>query len=174
VASGLPAPRAIAASIVTLLALVAGPGCEGQRTTRLSDSVSPGASTRDSPSASATSDLQVQTFRIASRDELVRRLGDLGWEEVVVFPNGDPESVEIWGGDDHWHAQTHSVVVGGRIGVTQAGIGGLPTGRLVSVRGEDGIRSQGILYWIEKEFVVALSPGEKSIAAQLEWVPVAT
>lgn len=166
------ASRATAASIVTLLALVVGSGCESQPTTRQSDSISPGAGARDSPSP--TSDLQVQTFRIASLDGLVRRLGDLGWEEIVVFPGGDPESVEIWGGDGHWHAQTHYVVDGRRIGVTQAGIGGLPTGRLISVRGEDGIRSQGNLYWIEREFVVAFSLGEKALAAKLEWVPVAT
>jgi hypothetical protein len=174
VASGAFAPRASAASIISLLTLITGPGCESQTAFRVSDSASPGASTRDAPSSSPTSDLPVQTFAIASRDELVRRLGDLGWEEIIVFPNGDPESVEIWGGDDHWHAQTHYVFAGRRIGVTQAGIGGLPPGRLVRVRGEHGIRSQGILYWIEREFVVAFSPGKKDLAARLEWVPVAT
>jgi hypothetical protein len=54
----------------------------------------------------------------------VQRLGDLGWEEAIIFPEGDPKSVEIWGGDDHWHAQTHYLVTGRRIGVTQAGVGG--------------------------------------------------
>ena len=76
---------------------------------------------------------------------------------------------EIWGGDDHWHAQTHYLAAGRRIGVTQAGVGGLPPGRLVRVRGEYGIRSQGVLYWIEREFVVAFSPGEKELALKLEW-----
>ena len=116
------------------------------------------------------SDVQGKTFRIGSRDELVQRLGDLGWEEVVIFPNGDPRSVEIWGGDDHWHAQTQYLVGGRRIEVTQAGLGGLPPGRLVRVRGEYAVRSQGIFYWIEREFVIALSPGEKGLAAKLEWV----
>jgi hypothetical protein len=114
--------------------------------------------------------MRVQTFTIGSQDELVQRLGDLRWEEVIIFPNGDPKSVEIWGGDDHWHAQTHYLAAGRRIGVTQAGVGGLPPGGFVRFRGEYGIRSQGILYWIEREFVVAFSPGEKELAAKLEWV----
>ena len=168
------APRASAASIAMLLALITGTGCESQSATRASDIATPGASTHDPSLSSPASELQVQTFVIASRDELVRRLGDLGWDEIIVFPNGEPESVEIWGDDDHWHAQTHYVFAGRRIGVTQAGIGGLPPGRLVRVRGEHGIRSQGILYWIEREFVVAFSPGEKELAAKLEWVPAAT
>ncbi len=145
--------------------------CESRPATRLSDSVTPGISTQGSPSA--TSGLEVRTFRITSRDELLRRLGDLGWGEIIVFPTGDPERVEIWGGDDHWHAQARYLVDGRRIVVTQAGVGGLPPGRLVRIRGEYGIRSQGVLYWIEREFVVAFSPGETALAAKLEWVPVA-
>jgi hypothetical protein len=110
------------------------------------------------------------TLKVASHKDLLQRLMELGWSEVLIFPNGDPKSLEIWGGDDHWHAQTHYLFAGMRVEVTQAGIGGLPPGRLVRVRGEDGIRSQGILYWIEREFVVALSPGDKKLAAKLEWI----
>jgi hypothetical protein len=109
------------------------------------------------------------TLKVASHKDLLQRLMELGWSEVLIFPNGDPKSLEIWGGDDHWHAQTHYLFAGMRVEVTQA-IGGLPPGRLVRVRGEDGIRSQGILYWIEREFVVALSPGDKKLAAKLEWI----
>jgi hypothetical protein len=170
---GAFARRVSAASVITVLALT-GPGCESQPAARVSNSASPDAGTGDSRSTSPTSDLQVQVFRIASRDKLLRRLGDLGWEEIVVFPNGNPKRVEIWGGDDHWHAQTHYVSAGTPIEVTQAGIGGLPPGRLVRIRGEQGIRSQGGPYWIERDFVVAFSPGEKELAARLEWVSVAT
>lgn len=173
-ASGAFAPRASAASIVTLLALITGPGCESQPAARVSNSASPEASTRDSPSTSPTSDLQVQTFRIESQDELVTALEDLGWKEIIVFPRGHPTRLQIWGGDDHWHAQTEYLSFGRRIEVTQAGIGGLPPGRLIRIRGEDWIRSQGNLYWIEREFVVAFWPGEKELAAQLEWVTIRT
>jgi len=160
------------AVVLGLLAASAAPACEVARSPHPTESLSDDPPSTDLGSASDEpgSDVQVQTFSVGSRDELVQRLGDQGWEEVIIFPNGDPKSVEIWSGDDHWHAQTHYVFAGRRIGVTQAGIGGLPPGRLVRVRGEHGIRSQGILYWIEREFVVAFSPGEKELASKLEWV----
>jgi hypothetical protein len=157
--------RTSAATTVMVFALLAGAACEGQP----APPSSPSPSESFSPSESPSSSLQVQAIKIGSRDELVRRLTELGWTEVVILASGDPKSVEIWGGDDHWHAQTHYLFHGRRIEVTQTGIGGLPPGRLVRVRGEDGIRSQGILYWIEREFVVALSPGETNLAAKLEW-----
>jgi hypothetical protein len=152
---------------VTVFALLAGAACESQP----APPSSPSPSESSPPSESPSSSLQVQMIKIGSRDELLQRLTELGWTEVVILPNGDPKSVEIWGGDDHWHAQTHYLFGGRRIAVTQTDIGGLPPGRLVRVRGEDGIRSQGILYWIEREFVVALSPGDKRLAAKLEWIP---
>jgi hypothetical protein len=136
----------------------------------VSESAPPEIGTDDPPSASPG--LQVQTSKVASRDELVRRLGDLGWDEIVVSPNGVPKSLEIWGGDDHWHARTHYAYAGRLIEVTQAGVGGLPPGRLVRIRGEYGVRSQGSLYWIERDFVVASSPDQKELAVQLEWVPL--
>jgi hypothetical protein len=173
VAPGPFAPRAVATIVLGLLAASVAPACEATRPSGSTESRSddPSSADQGSTSDNPASDVQVQTYRIGSRDQLVQRLGDLGWEEVIIFPNGDPKSVEIWGGDDHWHAQTHHLVTGRQIGVTQAGVGGLPPGRLVRVRGEYGIRSQGMLYWIEREFVVALSPGEEELAARLEWVP---
>jgi hypothetical protein len=170
VVSGASAPRTAVAWVLTLLALITGLGCESQPATLVSESAPSKAGTDDPPSASP--DLQVQTFKVASRDELVRRLGDLAWEETLVFPNGIPKSLEIWGGDGRWHAQTHYVYEGRRIEVTQAGVGGLQPGRRVRIRGEYGVRSQGSLYWIERDFAVAFSPGEKELAAQLEWVPL--
>jgi hypothetical protein len=172
VAPGPFVPRVVAALVLGLLAASA-LACEAASPPGSTESRSDDPSSPDQGSASDEpgSDVQVQTFKIGSRDELVQRLGDLGWEEVIVFPNGDPKSVEIWGGDDHWHAQTNYVAAGRQIGLTQAGVGGLPPGRLVLVRGEYGIRSQGAFYWIEREFVVAFSPGEKDLASKLEWVP---
>jgi hypothetical protein len=171
VAPGPFAPRAVAVIVLGLLAASVVPACVAARPPDPTESSSDDAPSTDegSPSDEPGSDVQVQTFRIGSLDELVQRLGDLGWEEVIFFPNGDPKSVEIWGGDDHWHAQTHYLAAGRRIEVTQAGVEGLPPGRLVRVRGEYGIRSQGVLYWVEREFVVAFSPGEKELAVKLEW-----
>jgi hypothetical protein len=165
------AMRAVAV-VLGPLATFTALACEAAPLPAVTASPSELSSSPDNGSASEEpgSDVQVERFRIKSRDELVQRLGDLGWEEVIVFPNGDPRRVEIWGGDGHWHAQTRYVMGGRRIEVTQAGVGGLPPGRLVRVRGEYGVRSQGIFYWIEREFVIAFSPGEKELAAQLEWM----
>ena len=52
----------------------------------------------------------------------------------------------------------------------QAETQGLPPGRLVSLRGLDGVRSDGALYWNERGFTFSLTPGEKELAARLEWV----
>ena len=54
--------------------------------------------------------------------------------------------------------------------MTQAGFEGLPQGRLVTVRGENGVRSDGGLYWLERGFTLAISSGNASIALELEWV----
>ena len=48
--------------------------------------------------------------------------------------------------------------------VTQAGFEGLPPGGLVRVRGEYGVRSDDGLYWIEREFTLAVSPAKKTLA----------
>jgi hypothetical protein len=172
VAPGPFAPRAVATIVLGLLAASVAPACEATRPSGSTESRSddPSSADQGSTSDNPASDVQVQTYRIGSRDQLVQRLGDLGWEEVIIFPNGDPKSVEIWGGDDHWHAQTHYLVTGRQIGVTRRSRRSparppRPCSRRI------GIRSQGILYWIEREFVVALSPGEEELAARLEWVP---
>jgi hypothetical protein len=126
VALGPFAPRAVAAIVLGLLATSVALAREAVRPSGSTESRSddPSSGGQGSTSDNPASDVQVQTYRIGSRDQLVQRLGDLGWEEAIIFPEGDPKSVEIWGGDDHWHAQTHYLVTGRRIGVTQAGVGG--------------------------------------------------
>ena len=105
-------------------------------------------------------------------DDLLAHVDDTGWEELLVLSKGDPIRLELWTGDGHWHAQTTYRYRGDRVSVTQAGGSGLPPGRLVDVRGEDGIRSGGNLYWIERAFTIAIAPGESRLAADLEWIPV--
>jgi hypothetical protein len=111
----------------------------------------------------------VQTHRLTSETRLRDLLRDVGWVETVVLQGGDPISLELWSGDGHWHAQTAYRFAGDRVSVTQAGSEGLPPGRLVRVRGEYGVRSEGGLYWLERGFTIAVRPGRESLALQLEW-----
>jgi hypothetical protein len=52
----------------------------------------------------------------------------------------------------------------------QAETEGLPPGRLIQLRGLDGVRSDAGPYSAERGFTFALSPGRKELAASLEWV----
>jgi hypothetical protein len=111
-------------------------------------------------------------YPVTSREEWFAHLLDTGWAHVVVLPGAVPIELELWTGDGHWHAQTTYRIPGRRVQVTQAGSAGLPPGSLVRVRGEFGVRSQGALYWIEREFALAVNPGEKPLAKRLAWVPL--
>jgi hypothetical protein len=57
------------------------------------------------------------------------------------------------------------------LSIVQAEGEGLPPGQLVRVRGEDGVRSGGGLYWTEDGFVMSLNPGRLELAASLIWLP---
>jgi hypothetical protein len=123
-----------------------------------------------SSSEEPRSDVELQTFALTSREDLLDHLRDIPWAEALVLPSGEPNQLEIWEGGGHWHASATYRFSHRRVTVTQAGFEGLPPGRLVRVRGEHGIRSEGGLYWIEREFTIAVFPGDKAIAQQLEWI----
>ena len=163
---------ASAATLVTLLALITAAACQGKRPPDVIESASATSppANEGSPSDQPSSDVQLETFALASRDELFDHLRDVGWAEAVVLPGAEPKQLELWEGDGHWHASTTYRFSGRRVSVTQAGFEGLPPGRLVRVRGDYGIRSQGGLYWIEREFTLAVFPGKKTIAFRLEWI----
>lgn len=79
--------RAVDAVVLGLLAATM-TACEADRPpdpARSASETSPSAG-QGSVSDEIGSDVQVQMFRVGSRDELVQRLGDLGWEEIIVFP----------------------------------------------------------------------------------------
>jgi hypothetical protein len=126
-------------------------------------------STSASPSDAPDSDVDVQTFSIAGSDELLERLGDLGWSEALILPGAEPRRLQVWGGDGHWHSRTSFRSHGMDVTLVQAGFEGLPPGQLTTIRGEDGVRSDGGLYWIEREFTFAISPANKVLARSLRW-----
>lgn len=171
-AQGPFAPRASAASLVTLLSLITGAACQSQRPRDVIESVSETSPPANggSPSGSPSSDVHLQIFPVGSRAGVVRQLRAIDWNEILVLPGADVERLELWESGGHWHAQTRYSLSGMRVEVTQAEGEGLPPGRLVRVRGEYGIRSQGSFYWNERGFVVAISVAKKSLAARLEWL----
>jgi hypothetical protein len=146
--------------------------CQGERqpVVIVSPTTTHQTSTTGSPSEEPSSDVMVETFKIGSRGELLGHLRDTGWPEAVVLSDAEPKSLELWTGDGHWHAQTTYRFAGGRVSVTQAGFEGLPPGRLVRVRGEHGVRSEGGLYWLERGFTLAISPAEKALTLRLAWI----
>ncbi|MGH2679994.1 MAG: hypothetical protein ACRDG8_05850 [Actinomycetota bacterium] len=167
--------RAVSRGVVVILAALsiaaAGSSCEGRRVGEPiegTDATIP--STPGPPSDGPVTDVDVHTYRLTSAAQLLELLQGVGWAEAVVLPGSVPFRLELWSGDGHWHAQTTWRSSGRRVQVTQAGFEGLPPGRIVEVRGEDGVRSDGGLYWLERGFTIALSPGATSIARELEWV----
>jgi hypothetical protein len=87
----------------------------------------------------------------------------------MILPGAKPVRLTIWEAEDHFHARTDYVVEGIRIGLIQAEGQGLTLGKSVQVRGVEGVRADGILYWEERNFVLSLSPGRLELAARLVW-----
>lgn len=162
-------PRVAGGAAVSILAtmVLTGLSCERRGIDEPVESES-GSTPTASPSGDPASSIDVQTHRLTSETHLKELLHQVGWVEAVVLPGGDPVSLELWSGDGHWHAQTTYRFAGDRVSVTQAGSEGLPPGKLVPVRGGYGVRSEGGLYWLERGFTIAVTPGEKSLALQLE------
>jgi hypothetical protein len=112
----------------------------------------------------------VVTHRVRSIGELRHLLRGIGWTEVIVLPGRMPDRLVVWESGDHWHARVDYVSAGTEISLVQAEGEGLPPGQLVEIRGEYGVRSDSGLYWPERDFIVALSPGRRGLAAELRWV----
>jgi hypothetical protein len=125
--------------------------------------------TSTSPSETPESDVVVQGFSLAGTDELLERLAGLGWSEALILPGAEPRRLQVWRGDGHWHSRTTFRSQGTIVTLIQAGFEGLPPGQLTTIRGQDGIRSDGGLYWIERHFTFAISPGSKKLARSLRW-----
>jgi len=123
-----------------------------------------------SPSASPMSDVVLETHRVTSIDDVLAVLEQIDWEQVLVFERGTPARLQVWESGGHLHARVDYGRPGLKLSLIQAEGEGLPPGQLVRVRGLDGIRSDGGLYWIERDFVIALSPGRKTLAAALTWL----
>ena len=126
--------------------------------------------TSTSPTDAPTSDVEVQTYSLTGSDDLHERLADLGWNEAMILPGAEPRRLQVWGGDGHWHSRTVFRSHAMDVTLIQAEFEALPPGRLTMIRGEAGVRSDGGLYWIERGFTFAISPGNKELARSLGWV----
>lgn len=127
-------------------------------------------SVEPSPSDSPMTDVVLETHRVTSVEDVLRVLEDIGWDQVLVFAGGTPKRLQVWESGGHFHARVDYGAPGVRLSLIQAEGEGLPPGELVRVRGEDGVRSDGNLYWTERGFVIALSPGRRALAVELGWV----
>lgn len=111
-------------------------------------------------------------MRVRSQHQLINRLQGLGWVSVVILPDANPVRLTIWEAGGHFHSRTDYLLDGSRVGLIQAEGQGLTVGQAVRVRGFEGVRADGILYWGEREFVLSLSPGQLELASRLRWVSV--
>jgi len=94
-------PRASAITVVMSLALFTSLSCQVERPEDEEDSsrATPSSSREGPQSDEPDSDVQVQTFRLASHDDLLDHLADVGWTEAVVLAGADAKRLELWGGD---------------------------------------------------------------------------
>jgi hypothetical protein len=134
------------------------------------ESTTPSPPVDPSPSEPAGSDVDLATHRVDSIAEVLRLLESIGWAGILVLEDGTPNRLLIWESGGHLHARTDYVGAGEKLSIVQAEGEGLPPGGLVMVRGEDGVKADGNLYWVERGFVIALSPGRKSLATSLTWM----
>lgn len=111
------------------------------------------------------------TIAVDSIRELVRRLGDSGFRNIVVLPLGRPVATTVYdhvGGD--LVAKTTYRSGEDEIGVTQVDQVKLPSaGKGVRVRGFDGIRIDQSVYWAERNDTIAISPGKRRYLDALTW-----
>ena len=49
----------------------------------------------NSPSDAPDSDVEVQTFPLEERDELLERLADFGWNEALILPEAEPQRLQL-------------------------------------------------------------------------------
>jgi hypothetical protein len=127
----------------------------------------PARSTQSPPET----DVDLVTHQVSFVDEVLQVLGNIGWEQALVLEDGTPNRLLVWEAGGHFHARVDYGPPGVEVSIVQAEGEGLPPGKLVRVRGEDGVRAGRGLYWTEEGFVVSLSPGTKALAATLTWLP---
>jgi hypothetical protein len=136
-------------------------------------------SATDTPTASASSaaetpshGLDVQSFQVGSLADLAEALEPTGFTQVLVIPEGRPNRLSMWMSEGRWHVRTDYTWRGSNFSIIQAqGVeDSLAPGEPITVRGHSGVRSDGGLYWKERGFVLALSPGQRGISGVLEWV----
>jgi hypothetical protein len=162
--------------LLSAMLLTACPGTVG------TNAASPGASASDDlcepiPSLSAVSGLQpgeirVTKTRVSSLQDVVRVLGDAGFPRLVVLPLGVPTEVQLaLESDRELIARTaYGLPNGSVVEVLQTCATHLPAvGRAVRVRGTDGISDGGSVRWVERGYLLGLSPGRTEYARALEW-----
>jgi hypothetical protein len=131
---------------------------------------SPGATpTSSSPSPRIVN----ETLQVASRRGLLKAIERVAmFRHAVVLAVGRPFVVQIWGSGAHFHAKTRYHLNGqGIVTVVQASHSGLiAAGRSATIRGRVGVIYQGVFYWTERGYSLALDPGTRQLASMLRWL----
>ncbi|MGZ5213660.1 MAG: hypothetical protein ACXWXM_08100 [Actinomycetota bacterium] len=163
--------------LLSAILLTACPGTAG--TSR----ASPGASTSDVdecepiPSKSAVSGFQPGEIRVtkagvSSLQDVVRVLGDAGFPNLVVLRLGVPTEVQLaLESDRELIARTaYRLPDGNIVEVLQTCATHIPAvGRAVRIRGADGIRDGETVRWVERGYLLGVSPGKTEYARALTW-----
>lgn len=155
----------VALGLVLLLAV----GCESNPSSDMTRTPRPTATSESQPASPAT-DVELETHRVSSIADVLSALENIGWNQVLVLKDGTPNRLLVWESGGHLHARVDYDNRGVKMSLVQAEGEGLPPGKLVHVRSEDGVKSDSGLYWTERGFVIALSPGRQAIAGKLRWV----
>ena len=115
---------------------------------------------------------KITKARVTSRQEVVRQFGIAGFPVLVILPLGAPTQVEFdLESDRELIARTMYTLSGGRtVQVIQTCAIHLPlVGRDVRVRGRHGINDGGSVRWVERGYMLAVTPGKDRYAQALLW-----
>jgi hypothetical protein len=167
----------VAVFLLSAMALIACPSTAERRV------ASPGAEPSDVhrcepiPSQSAVSgfrpgEVRVTRANVSSRQDIARVLGHAGFPHLVVLRVGIPVVVQLALESDREliAKTTYRLPNGGSVEVLQTCAIHFPAvGRAVRVRGTDGISDGESVRWVERGYLLAVSPGKMAYTRSLEW-----
>lgn len=163
--------------LLSAIVLTACPGTAGTSAASLGASASNVDECEPTPSQSAVSGFQPGEIRVtkagvSSLQDVVRVLGDAGFPRLVVLRLGVPTEVQLaLESDRELIARTaYALPDTSIVEVLQTCATHLPAvGRAVRVRGTDGISDGESVRWIERGYLLGVSPGKTEYALALEW-----
>jgi hypothetical protein len=166
-----------AALLLSTTLLTACPGTAGTRAASPGVEASNVHGCEPIPSQSAVDgfrpgEIRVTKANVSSRQDVARVLGDAGFPNLVVLRLGVPTEVQLaLEADRELIARTaYRLPNGSLVEVLQTCAIHFPAvGRAVRVRGTDGISDGESVRWVERGYMLVVSPGKMEYARVLEW-----